>query len=232
MIKSVMQDWKMRNRDVGVYAGILAGIWLFGIVLSYVMEKYTDVENVVVVGNGLTVFTLGVILLVGFGSDFCITFDWVVGFGKSRKEFLKSVFCAHFISGMLLALEVRLLMKGEPILNRILYRGVNVLQPKVQQPDSIYISLPWIFAFVVLATGLAGFGGMIVHKFRMRSVIALLILWITISFEIQGETSIGKAAVEKFLNLPVEIQFIVTLLLGIAGMVSASLVMKKEAVRK
>lgn len=226
MMRSVIQEWKARRKDFCTFAGILAGVWAVGVILAYLLRVYCGQENSLLAGSMLTAAALVGTIFCGFGADFPLTYDLAVGFGKTRKQFLKSVFAVYLINGILLALEVRLLLAGEIFIDKLLYPGVEVLHP-----DSVYLSAPWILALIVLLTGLAVFGGMLLHKFRMKAVVALLILWIIICLEIRGETTISRAAIEGFFHLNVEIQFALTALVGITALTSAALVMKKEAVR-
>lgn len=225
-MKSVIQEWKVRRKDFCISAGILAGVWAAGMILAYVLRVYCEQENSLIAGSMLAAAALVGTILFGFGADFLMTYDLAAGFGKPRKKFLKNVFAVYFTNGILFALEVRLLLEGEIFIGKLLYPGTEILHP-----DSVYLSLPWIFILIVLLTGLAVFGGMIVHKFRAKAVVALLILWLMICLEIRGETTISRAAIEGFFDLTVEKQLLMTALVGITALTSAALAMKKEPVR-
>ena len=225
-MRGFIEEWKARKRDLAMYAGILAGVWAAGVMLVYLLRVSGGQGYPVAGGSMMAAMSFVGAVLCGFGADFSMTYDLAVGFGKTRRKFLGNTFAVYLVNGILLALEVRLLLEAEIFHNRICYRGVKILRP-----DSVYLSAPWVVALTILLIGLALFGGMLLHKFRGKAVAALMLLWLFVCLEMSGETTISRAAIEGFLHLSVEIQFVLTSFLGITVLTASAAAMRKEPVR-
>ena len=176
-------------------------------------------------GTMIGAFSLCMILVIGFGCDFYLGFDWAVSFGKTRKDFLYPVFCVYFFVGCFFAGILKLLLKAEIFIGKRLY-GEGVLSA----PKGSGLSLCWIPVCVLMLIALAGLAGMVIHKFRTRGAFTLVFLWFVFCFLIQKELIGLQHFIMKFRQLPVGLQQVSLLIPAFLIVIITGEIMKKEAV--
>ena len=208
-------EWKLKKCDLMTMGGVIFAIFAVVLTVQCLLHHYLD--SMFPLGAGIEGQVLvkapwisaGFLAVSWVALDLYMSFDWAIGFGRTRKEFLRNSSLVYLTGTFLLLLESALLT----------HCGALLLQKFYGTDKSAGFGIDTLLelaAWSVLFTAAGGIAAWVVRRFGVKGGVGLMILFFFGMGLFRGEVVLPfnfPGLFETFFLIPE----LLKILIGIAG---------------